>query len=328
MFAFLITGLGFVSLFFIFNAIDNRRVSNSILLTIGLFILLFGLVSIWALDDLNTKIIYYGFIGARVFVILIGVALILNGLVVIKKEGRTLPNILSLAFGLVLIIFISITFTERFLAAPSIQRIYAAFILIVGYYIFIFFNCFISAMIYQLNRPRLNQDFIIVLGCGLNGDKVTPLLASRLNTAKRFYLKQKHRTTPPLIIVSGGQGPDELVAEATAMKHYLIEQGIPEKHLIIEDKSTTTEENLRFSKKIMDGLKDTYSSIFVTNNYHTFRAGIFAKRVHLDSGGIGAHTAPYYLPTAFVREYIAILMLHKWLHLCVTILLIALLIFA
>ena len=308
MFAFLITGLGFVSLFFIFNAIDNRRVSNSILLTIGLFILLFGLVSIWTLDDLNTKIIYYGFIGARVFVILIGVALILNGLVVIKKEGRTLPNIL--------------------LAAPSIQRIYAAFILIVGYYIFIFFNCFISAMIYQLNRPRLNQDFIIVLGCGLNGDKVTPLLASRLNTAKRFYLKQKHRTTPPLIIVSGGQGPDELVAEATAMKHYLIEQGIPEKHLIIEDKSTTTEENLRFSKKIMDGLKDTYSSIFVTNNYHTFRAGIFAKRVHLDSGGIGAHTAPYYLPTAFVREYIAILMLHKWLHICVTILLIALLIFA
>lgn len=78
----------------------------------------------------------------------------------------------------------------------------------------------------------------------------------------------------------------------------------------------------------MDGLKDTYSSIFVTNNYHTFRAGIFAKRVHLDSGGIGAHTAPYYLPTAFVREYIAILMLHKWLHICVTILLIALLIFA
>lgn len=280
----------------------------------------------WVEDDINGDALYYGYLVGRLFVILIGLALILNGLVVIKKEGRTLPNILSLAFGIVLCLFVSLTFTDGFLQFEFIKKVYLVFIVIVGYYIFIFVNCVISAALYQLNRPRLNQDFIIVLGCGLNGDKVTPLLASRLNRALSFYLKQKHRTTAPRIILSGGQGADEIVAEAFAMKNYLLSKGVPEQHLLLEDKSTTTAENMRFSKKIMDGLKDTYSSIFVTNNYHTFRAGIFAKRAHLDSGGIGAHTAPYYLPTAFVREYVAILMLHKWIHLSVTVILLGLII--
>lgn len=92
-------------------------------------------------------------------------------------------------------------------------------------YFFIHLSNFLSAyFLYQFNRPRRNQDFIIVLGSGLINDKVPPLLASRINKAIDFYWKQATVNTPPTIIFSGGQGPDEGLPEAEAMQNYAVEK--------------------------------------------------------------------------------------------------------
>ena len=78
--------------------------------------------------------------------------------------------------------------------------------------------------------------------------------------------------TPPTIIFSGGQGPDEGLPEAEAMQKYAVEKGIPLEHTVQENRSVNTYQNMLFSKEIMDSLKPDgkYKSIFTTNNFHLF----------------------------------------------------------
>lgn len=185
--------------------------------------------------------------------------------------------------------------------------------------IYVFLHMFNFLTAYGLNqwsRPKRNQDFIIVLGSGLINDRVPPLLASRIDKAIEFYHQQKKVTVPPKIIFSGGQGPDEGLPEAEAMQNYAVEKGIPVEDTIQEDKSVSTYENMRFSKRIMDNLsgEGTYQSIFATNNFHLFRAGIYARKAGLDSQGIGSKTAFYYWPNAMVREYIAVVVMGRRRH--------------
>ncbi|WP_263850043.1 YdcF family protein [Secundilactobacillus paracollinoides] len=109
------------------------------------------------------------------------------------------------------------------------------------------------------------------------------------------------------MILSGGQGGDETVPEGEAMRKYAVAHGIDPNDAIAEFESKTTLQNMRFSKKIIDSLKiEKPKTIFVTNNYHTFRAAMFAKAVGLKASGVGSRTARFFLPNAVMREYIAV----------------------
>ncbi|BFH64781.1 hypothetical protein PAJ34TS1_53730 [Paenibacillus azoreducens] len=102
------------------------------------------------------------------------------------------------------------------------------------------------------------------------------------------------------------------------MQKYAIEKGIPPEHTLKEDRSVNTYQNMLFSKQIMDSLKNgKYNSIFTTNNFHLFRAGLYAKQTGLKSQGIGSKTAFYYWPNAMIREYIAILVMNRKRHIIV-----------
>ncbi|GBD73828.1 putative uncharacterized protein [Tetragenococcus halophilus subsp. halophilus] len=99
------------------------------------------------------------------------------------------------------------------------------------------------------------------------------------------------------------------------MKDYALQQGIPEDDILIETNSTTTLENMQYSKEIIDRADiQAPKVIFSSNNYHIFRAGIFARMAHLKAEGLGAKTAFYYLPNAFLREFIAIIAMKRKLH--------------
>ena len=88
-------------------------------------------------------------------------------------------------------------------------------------------------------------DLIMVLGAGIFTEKVTPMLAERLNRALSVY---QHQTDKCKILVSGGQGPDEPISEALAMQRYLIQHGVPQSSIIMESQSTNTFENFYYSK--------------------------------------------------------------------------------
>jgi len=243
--------------------------------------------------------------------------LFLNARVLMKREGRRLANSLTLLVAIGILIFILLPIINpASLFSSHLQPIFAG-VSLITFYFFIHLSNFLSAyFLYQFNRPKYNQDFIIVLGSGLINDKVPPLLASRIQKAIDFYHRQAAVGTPPTIIFSGGQGSDENLPEAEAMQRYAIEKGIPIEHTLQENRSVNTYQNMLFSKQIMDNIKQgkAYNSIFTTNNFHLFRAGIYARLAGLKSQGIGSKTAFYYWPNAMIREYVAIVVLERKRH--------------
>lgn len=189
--------------------------------------------------------------------------------------------------------------------------------LVIFYLGFWFYNYLTMLTIYQFNWPRLRQDYIIVLGAGLlDGDRVSPLLGQRIMRGLRFYQKQQRKTHHRAVMIfSGGQGGDETVPEGQAMLEYAIAHGLPATDGWAETQSKTTLQNMQFSKQLIaQGPVKNPRTIFVTNNYHTFRAGMFAKQAGLKADGIGARTARFFLPDAIIREYIAIFVRNKWWH--------------
>ena len=126
-----------------------------------------------------------------------------------------------------------------------------------------------------------------------------------------MYEKFNHT---PKIVVSGGQGTDETLTEADAMAQYLMESGISEEDIIVERQSTTTLENLRFSKAILDEKREkNYRCLVVTNSFHSLRAGIYMRKLGLKGRSIGSRTALYFLPSSWIRETLGLIVLYwKW----------------
>jgi uncharacterized SAM-binding protein YcdF (DUF218 family) len=154
-----------------------------------------------------------------------------------------------------------------------------------------------------------DEDALIVLGASVTNGEVSPTLALRLNVAYEY----SQRNPKALIVVSGGQGTQESVSEAQAMHDYLLSKGLPEDRIVMEDRSTSTEENFAFSKAILDTrLEEGYRTAFVTTDYHVFRAKDLATAAgvtpatHLHSDNLW-----YLWPSSCLRETAAVI--KSWL---------------
>lgn len=190
--------------------------------------------------------------------------------------------------------------------------------LIFTYFFFCFLTFLATAYLFSLWQPKFPQKYLIILGAGLlQGQYITPLLAARINRGIKFYQQQKASGfTPPLIICSGGQGSDEQLAEAQAMGHYLLQKGIDPHQILLEKHSHNTYENMLFSKKIIAQKGLTFNrGLFVTSNYHVYRAGLMAHQVGLNIAGLGSKTHFLFWYRALGREFAAILLRYKYLHL-------------
>ena len=325
--AFFLIPIAFFGLFALFYFKEKRRLLNGTLFNIFLVVLATYL-GITAIRTNNYFLITLAIIALLAIFIALALglyALIIflywNAVVVMRKEGRSLGNLLTLllAIGLTLLLIYNFFFQSLLPTWLSLPLTIAPFIL--TYFAFVFYNFLTVSTLYQFNQPKYTQDYIVVLGSGLiNGEIVPPLLQARINKAIQFYKAQNRATlNPPKIVMSGGQGPDELLPESVAMKMYALTQGIPDDDILVEAHSKNTLENMRFSKETMieDFGNANFQAIFTTNNYRLFRAGLFARMAGLKADGIGAKTAFYFLPNAFIREFIAIVVMYKRRHIIV-----------
>ncbi|MBM5933224.1 YdcF family protein [Staphylococcus epidermidis] len=150
---------------------------------------------------------------------------------------------------------------------------------------------------------------IMVLGAGIFSEEVTTLLAARLDKALSVYHSQR---TKPIIIVSGGQGPDEPISEALAMKRYLIAHNVPENHIFMENQSTNTRTNFLYSKSIIHSMMPTSSQMLcVTSQFHVLRALKFAKKAHLSFDGIGSRTPYHFLAQSMIIDFLGLMYQYK-----------------
>ena len=236
--------------------------------------------------------------------------LYLNGFQILKREGVHLHNFLSmgLAVALTFYLFIAPFVVQSF---SDISFFYMVFIYVgflVSYAIIISMLYTTSSFINLVNLFPGKLDYVVVLGAGLIGDKVTPLLASRIDKGIAIY--QKHPGCK--LIMSGGQGPDEIIAEGQAMANYALEKGVPAEDILIENQSTNTKENLKFSCALM---KPGSRFALVTNYYHVFRALLLARKLKIKCIGYGARTKFYFSLNAFIREFVSYVVMTKKAHL-------------
>lgn len=125
----------------------------------------------------------------------------------------------------------------------------------------------------------------------------------RIRAAHTFL--QEHPDTK--CILSGGQGSSENISEAEAMHTWLVNNGIDPARLYLEDQSTSTKENLSFSKKIIEENNLNPDIVIITSGFHEYRAGLIADTLGMKHKGYGSHTVWWLMPTFAVREMYGIL---------------------
>ena len=271
-----------------------------------------------------------------VFVIFaVCVLLAVSNVALIRHEGFCLQNALSLVIagfyvgGTVLVYLISdllkqYVFTPQGIGARPVFLILRTMIpffllLLLCYLECVFASAALLGFLAARKKPAYDKDCIIILGCSI--DKrggLLPLLKGRVNRAIRFAWEQEIATGKSVKYVpSGGQGPNEIMSEGSAMELYLLAKGAESDEVFPEKASRNTLENFRLSKKIIDENLPGAKIAFATTNYHILRSGILAREAGFDAEGIAGDTKWYFWPNGFIREFFGILALKKRAHVTV-----------
>jgi uncharacterized SAM-binding protein YcdF (DUF218 family) len=319
----MLTAAFIVGAFFIFGVIhDPRSFSNAILLGLCL--------ALGALGVVRELVGHSPGMAGRLLVLALGLLLalapfliaaylVLNGVTMARRERLSPVNMLSLLAGLGIFGLAGLMVVTLYVRDTGLTVFSVITLLLSGYISFLLISYVLYALVYGKLTTLRRADFVVVLGSGLSaGDQVPPLLASRLDRGRQAYQALlARRKTSPVLLVSGGKGDDERLPEAEAMARYLIERGVPAGSVLKEDRSRTTEENLTFSKAIMEQSRPGYRCIIVTSNYHVFRAAILARQVGVKGQVTGARTAGYYWPSAMLREFAAVFLRYKVINLSI-----------
>lgn len=338
---------------------EPRRLSNGFWLLAGALLTLelaagLGIPGAGAVQGLIVLLV----VGAPLLIAVIAVFLVANGVTMMRKESRSLGNLLSLIAGVALLAVMlsplvlligAPTWLLGLLLLVGLAAAYAGFV-------------FVGFLLYSWLYPRLvrgrRSDWVVVLGSGLiDGHVVPPLLAGRIAAGLAAAADRKAQ----VVIMSGGRGSDERVAEAEAMAAWAVEHGADPAYVLVEDQSRNTEENLRFTSALLAerspallapvadaalpavppapsttpaasatqrtraGLDRLLGGpierdapgqgLIVTSDYHVLRAAILARHLGLPAQASGARTARYYWPSAMLREFIALVVGRRRLHL-------------
>lgn len=256
--------------------------------------------------------------------VIMAVLATISNMNLLRKEGRTWRNMLAIILSLLLCIatvtpaFISYMLqSSRLIDVHNWRgtgRFIGMFIENTAGIIVVYSECILAGSIVlgikaARHIPAFDKDYIIIHGCQIRKDgTLTKLLQSRADRAIEFAEMQKKATGKDIIFIpSGGKGSDEVISEAEAISNYLKSQGIPGSSIILEDRSANTYENLRNSIELIKQTsgKKAPKIAFATTNYHAFRAGLLAARLHIKAEGIGSRTKSYFWINAFIREFIA-----------------------
>lgn len=219
----------------------------------------------------------------------------------IKREGLHLKNLLSIVFIVTLVLSIFVLPPIRVVITNVYLAIVLDLAISISYYsIGLFIVYYVSSKMNEYSIIK-KTDVIIVLGSGLINDQVPPLLAQRIRKGVHYYHKLKHK---PIMIFSGGKGDDESISEAQAMSDYALTLDVNPSHILLEDQSLNTYQNLLYSKKLFNK-KDHV--LIVTSNFHVFRALLLSRKLKIKAKGRGSRTKFYYWMNAFIREFVAFL---------------------
>nr|WP_228537716.1 YdcF family protein [Nocardia sp. XZ_19_231] len=300
---------------------ERRRFSNGVVLLLGILCVGAALIGSGAEGAAVGTLVFFALAMSPLLVLTLAGLLMVNGVVMLRREGVRLANLLSLGLGLALLVPYVLLLMAVIAEGTVFGVLLLAVVLVAAYLGFVLVAFLFYSVVYGWVTRTDDAVAIVVHGSGLLGDRVPPLLASRLDRALGIW--RAARGPAPLLVTSGGKGSDEKVAESTAMAAYLVEHGVRDDEILREDRSTTTRENLLFSRELLARHGIESRILLVTSNFHVLRTALLARSVGLDAQAVGAPTARYYLPSAVLREYVGILVRYKVLNAVMCALLVA-----
>lgn len=227
---------------------------------------------------------------------------LLNGVVINIRTNATL--------GLYILYFLSIC---CFVFGRYHSQIWAATnhgillwlrtIAIIGIVVFICLMGFIMSQ--SSTSVDYKEDVVIILGAGVKNGKVSKALQLRLDAGIDYH----HKNPDAYIVVAGGLTPQKDTTEASVMRDYLVQHGIPEDIIIVEDKSLSTMENYIFTMDILNSRGINHNSIvFITNDFHIYRAKTYANYCGFKNAHpLSTRTDIFTIAPALMREVFGVM---------------------
>ena len=323
---------------------EKRKYSYKIIMNLGLLIFINVnilrqinlLIQNWnvlnIIDIYNNTLASFSYFAMLTLpcIAILAIYSIITNIVLIKKEGFDPRNLLGIILGVLAILGLLGSQTlyyiiTRLLVGTEKQFIKYALDICINATLSYLYTLIIATLYCNIkagkHKPSYDKDFIIILGSKIRSDgSLPPLLKGRADRAIEFAKEQYKNTKKKIVYIpSGGQGSDEIMAEAEAIKNYLIKRGIDNKQIIVENKSTSTIENMKFSKNKIDKVNKKGNIIFSTTNYHVFRSGVIANNQGIECEGIGSKTKWYFYTNALIREFVANLVQERKSHIALLI---------
>ena len=149
-------------------------------------------------------------------------------------------------------------------------------------------------------EPPAEAEYLIILGARVKGTVPSLALQERINKAAEYLLENENTVA----IASGGKGRGEDISEAEAIKQGLVELGVEEQRILLEDLSTDTYENIANSRGLIEN--KNAKGLVVSNDFHLYRAKMIADDAGLIVSGLPAKTPAQALVKSYGREYLAL----------------------
>lgn len=241
-----------------------------------------------------------------VLLILIGFISILDSLFLFFISNVNVGTVFPGLLGLILVVYSKLKLL-RYKDKPIITNQVYRRIFFIGMFVFIlsFVGVEAAIILNSYQDERINTDYVFILGAGVDGDTVSLTLKERLDKGMEYL-----RFNPDSkVVVTGGKGFNTEISEAHAMKVYLINKGLQKDRIIMEDKSTSTMENFKYSKEILN--QDKSNSIneitVITSDFHMMRSKMLASRNGFKAYGITCKTPMIVRVNSYIREYFAVI---------------------
>lgn len=317
--------LGMLFFMYFRYELKNNRYSYDVIFYLSAALFTFVLAAVWfagtifsliryqnittdLMDTMNDNLIATVIFVTMPLMLVFAGAVSISNLQLMRKEGARPVNSLGILLSIVMILgFICVAVltilniqTDN-LALEIVQPVVSSLYLI--FEVVLFSTIFLGIYVAK-HEPEHDRDFIVILGCKIRDDgTLYPLIKGRADRAVELYEAQLESTGKKAIFIpSGGQGSDEVISEGEAVANYLRSLGIPDEQIAAETESTTTRENMMFSKRIIDEINPDGKIAFSTTNYHVFRSGIIASEAGIEAEGVGVDTKWYFWPNAQLRE--------------------------
>lgn len=285
---------------------QNKKQSFTILHILGLLLILLTAAAIWfgihpRYRFLSGGILILGALAAwkRNWMLWIVLAVQLVAVIFLwtfPQSGYRIASVIPIAVVILLLVF-------RFCKKP----IRIAVSVLFGIAALALLVIEIPIVRAAVKKPSSDAKYVVVLGAGVYGETPSITLEHRLEGAAR-YLREHPEAKA---VVSGGQGEGEDISEAECMRRYLEKQGIAPGRILMEDRSTSTKENLSFSKAVIEADGGDASRIaVVSSGYHLYRAERIADALGMEASGVaGSDGYPIYVAGMYLREAVAVLKL-------------------